>query len=107
EESVSVLPSADTVIVPLYIGLPSFFHVASKPRSPAFASVHVQPAGHMEPVAGWSLPSSFASQTPPSLTYFSTSPSLPFVAISRTPGELILTFLVFHFPAKPWVPETR
>src|SRR5262245_48135238 len=50
--SVNVFPSPDAVKVDLYISLPSFFHVSDNPRAPLFAATHVQPAGHIGPVAG-------------------------------------------------------
>src|SRR5262249_41701527 len=54
-----------------------------------------------------SLPSNLASQTPPSLPSDIVRPSLPFGVKVNVCGELVLRFLVFHFPASPGPPDTR
>src|SRR6185503_2677095 len=36
-----------------------------------------------------------------------TTPPVPLAAMSITPGELTVTFLVFHLPARPLAPLTR
>src|SRR5262249_31003544 len=105
--SVSVLPSAETTSVVLYISLPSFFQVRSRALAPFFAIAQVHPEGHNGPVAGWSLPSNLASQAPPSFPIDRLRPSLPFGVRLIVSGELVLRFLVFHLPASPGPPETR
>ena len=49
--SVSVFPSDDALQLILYIGLPSFFQVTSRPF-PAFATAQCQPPGSSGPFAG-------------------------------------------------------
>src|SRR6185436_11175177 len=105
--SVSVLPSAEAVNVSLNIGFPSFFQVTPKALVPSFATAHVHPEGQIGPVAGWSLPSKRASQVPFSSTNITVTAAGPLAVILTVPGEPIFTFFVFHFPARPDVPDRR
>src|SRR5215831_3128008 len=91
----------------LYMSFPSFFQVRAMPFVPSLAMTHVHPAGHTGPLAGWSLPSNLASQTPPALPTDIVRPSLPFGVKVNVSGELVLRFLVFHFPASPGPPDNR
>src|ERR1017187_1875377 len=67
----------------------------------------VQPAATVGPVQGESLPSNLASHFNWKSTTVIVRPSSPAAASSRVSGELLLTFLVFHWPTIPEVPETR
>src|SRR5262245_7739483 len=90
--SVSTLPSAEATQLILYMSFPSRFHVTFKPF-PDFATTHDHPAGHSVPFATWSLPSNFASQTPPSPPIAIFNPSGRGVS-SRDSGELEFIFAI-------------
>src|SRR5512140_3826338 len=85
--SVSVLPSPDVVKLDLYMSLPSLRQVRWKPFIPLLAATQPQPAGHIGPVAGCSLPSNVASQTLPSLPRAMVRPSEPLGVSLRASGE--------------------
>src|ERR1035441_10872158 len=80
---------------------------ALKELTPAFLKTTLVFGGRFGPLHGYDLPSSLPSHTSFWSGIFNDNPSAPEAANSIVPGEVIFRFLVFHFPARPDVPDTR